>query len=164
MDEYVPYEERARRADAAQQQATAAEAETRRKMVEEVSALLARLAGHGVDTYLEILKPLPTIDKFLHRRRTIIHMRGVRGGPDFIISEVLRAYRVPSAIVVPPPRDSTIATVYDAHVVPDGRVWRFIGAGDTSNTYQSLASSVEKVDTLAVETLARIAEHLRNCT
>jgi hypothetical protein len=154
MNDYVPYEERLRRSRQSEQDSTSASLSSHQSSTQRVSNRIASLGGLGTNVYLEILKPAKGLAK-LFGNKTTISKPGMRGGPDFVISEVLDAYRIRRAIVYRGHPDAA-ETTFDAFVVPDGRVWRFNGAGETTNTYQMLASSAERLSALPTNTLERI--------
>jgi hypothetical protein len=155
---YVPYEERVRRAAREEAGAAAGAAADHEAQLSRVTTELDRLKGRGTEAYLEILRPAKGVARMLNKK-AVITKRGLRGGPDFLIHEVLEAYRIPGAIINTIDRH-TRDQVFAAMVTPGGRVWRFSGDGVTENTWQLLASSEERVSGLAASDLARIADHL----
>src|SRR5687767_1308748 len=96
---YIPPEERARRAREATSAATAAAKASQRVWVGKVEHLLGQLRGRDTDFFLEILQPAKGL-RGLHRARgkTIVAKPGWHEGPQFFISEVVDAYRIPDGI------------------------------------------------------------------
>jgi hypothetical protein len=159
MSDYEPYEKRVRRARDASDAASAAQTEEHRLCVEAVEVLLAELAGQGTNCYLEILRPHKGLRRYLSAKTTITKP-GLKGGPDFAIAEFLSAYRIPNGLWAPPFKGERSGP-FNAYVVPDGRVWRHLGEGETHNTYQLLDSSAQQLRDLFVDDLQRIAAGLR---
>lgn len=160
MDDYVPYEERVRRELEAEAAAAEAAARAHLSALEAAASLLSRLNGDHTDCYLEILRPLRGgIYRYLNKRTTVTRP-GSTDGPEFVIGEVLSAYRIPDGIVPPPLPEGDIYP-FDAYLVPDGRVWRYSGEGVSPNTYQLLGSSANRLSSLSTDDLERIAVNLR---
>lgn len=157
MGEYVPYEERLRRAEKARQDSEREGLAARRRRVEEVTGQLSSLGGERTNCYLEVLVPARK-PRWINLRKTIITKGGLVGGPFFVIGEVLLVYRIPNGLV--PPSDPAGMPV-DAFVAPDGRVWAFKGEGESENTYRLLESSHQRIADLTMDNLARIADGLR---
>jgi hypothetical protein len=160
VDDYAPYEERIRQEREAEAAAAAAAAKAHLTSLEAVTALLRRLDGDRTDHYLEILLPLRSGIRRRFDKRTTITRHGLAGGPNFVISEVLSAYRISEGIVPLPTKEGEIYP-FDAHLAPDGRVWRHRGEGVTPNTYQLLDSSAYQLSSLSAGDLERIAADLR---
>ena len=159
MSGYVPYEERLRRERGQAAAIAAAAAMARTGALERTGSLLDRLGGSGTDCYLEILTPLRGRLRRFFNEKAIVQRPGLFGGPEFVIEEVLPAYRIEGAIVPPPTKEGD-ADAFDAYAVPDGRVWRFRGQGVAPGTYQLLASSAEDLSSMSTDDLTRIATGL----
>jgi len=159
-DEYVPFEEREKR-EAEQRKSKLHEA-SRAKDTALAAASVALQRAQASETsaansYLEVLVPARGLMK---RRKPIVQKRGSRGGPDFHIQSVVRAFRIPEAMYEPPFKDASTGIWYDAFVAEDGRVWKFRGSGITDNTWQVLAVSGRTLADLNEPDLARIAAGL----
>jgi hypothetical protein len=159
VGDYVPYEERIRKEREAEAAAATAAAKAHLAALETVTALVRRLDGDRTDHYLEILLPLGRGIRRHFDKRTRVTQHGLAGGPNFVISEVLSAYRIPAGIVPPPTKEGDLYP-FDAHLVSDGRVWRHRGVGVTPNTYQLLDSSAHQLSSLSTGDLERIAADL----
>lgn len=157
MSDYVPYEERVRRSERESADAAADAAADHKGQLVRVTSALARLGSRETSVYLEILRPAKGLGRMFNKK-AVITRRGLAGGPDFIIGEVLDAYRIPGAIIrsYRDAKDQTFAAL----LTPTGRVWLHTGDGVTENTWQLLASSEQRLDSLAVGDLQRIADHL----
>jgi hypothetical protein len=160
VNDYVPYEERVRRKKEAEAAAVAAAAAAHSNGIKAVANLLTLLDGSCTDCYLEILRPLGGGIQRYFNKKTIVTRPGLSGGPEFVISEVLSAYLVPKGIVPPPSPEGDIYP-FDAHLVPDGRVWRHSGEGVAPNTYQLLDSTANQLSSLPTDDLERIAADLQ---
>jgi hypothetical protein len=158
VSDYVPYEERVQRAKEAQDAARVAQVREHRQQLEAVQGLLAQLAGRDTNCYLEILRPQKGLRRHLSATTTITKP-GLKGGPHFAIAEVLPAYRIPNAIWAPPFKGERSGP-FNAYVVPDGRVWRYMGEGETHDTYQLLESSGQQMVDLFANDLGRVADGL----
>lgn len=143
-----------RQAQASERQAAGAAESSHQSLAQRVCSRIASLGGRGTNAYLEVLKPAKGFTKLINGK-TIISKPGLSGGPDFVIAKVLKEYRVRSAIVERR-RPDIAETVFDAFVVPDGRDWTFKGEGETSDTYQLLAPSAERLSDLQANALERI--------
>jgi hypothetical protein len=155
MSGYVPYEERLHQERVRAAAAVAAQATAHATAVEQVRALLDRHGGRGTDCYLEILVALRGRARRFFNKKAIVRRPE---GSDFVIDEVLVAYRIEGALVSRT-KDGD-RDVFDAYIAPDGRVWRFLGHGVAPNTYQFLASSAIDLASLPTADLARIATGL----
>jgi hypothetical protein len=158
MGGYVPYEERLRQERARAAAKAAAEAKAHAAASEQVGSLLDRLGGRGTDCYLEILVPLQGRARRFFNKKTVVRKTLSSGEPDFVIDEVLNAYRIEGALVSMTPDGDTEA--FNAYVAPDGRVWRHLGQGVAPDTYQFLASSARDFSNLSTDDLTRIAAGL----
>lgn len=159
MSDYVPYDERIRQASESDRSRAEGLEASRRQLLEDVEDRIRRLKGERTNAYLEVLKPVKGLERAFGRKTTI-ERPGMMGGPDFVIAEVIPAYRLQSAIIKPAFQDLR-RQAFDGYVVPDGRVWRFAGEPDTpNNTLQVLASSVEQISGQSAETLRRIKDTL----
>lgn len=157
MSDYVPYQERVRRAERESAGAAADAAADHKGQLARVTSALERLGSRDTSVYLEILRPAKGLRRMFNKD-AVITRRGLAGGPDFVIGEVLEAYRIPGA-VIRSYRDAMDQT-FAAMLTPTGRVWLHTGEGVTENTWQLLASSEQSLDSLAVGDLQRIANHL----
>lgn len=151
----MPYEKRVQSAGEASDTQSAIEVEGHRVWLGVVEDLLAELGDRSTDCYLEILRPHRGIGRYLSAQTTITKP-GLHGGPNFAIAEVLSAYRIPDALWAPPFKGERSGP-FNAYVVPDGRVWRQAGEGETCNTYQLLESSGQHLGDLFVDDLERLA-------
>jgi hypothetical protein len=98
MSYYIPYDERLRRTQEADSRETRRAGVQHHGSAQRVNENLAKLGGLRTNAYLEILQPAKGFRRLLNRG-TVISKPGVVGGPEFVITEVLKAYRIPNAIV-----------------------------------------------------------------
>jgi hypothetical protein len=159
VSDYVPYEIRRENERREREKACAEKHDDHAAEFANVARALTDLDGGGTDFYIEVLRPARTWDRFSTSKPKVT-LDWVSGGPNFVIDNVIAVYRLPDAIHIPYRKDPG-AMVFDAYVVPDGRVWQHAGAKNGENVVQLLAATVEQVADLSTDNLRRVAEALR---
>jgi hypothetical protein len=171
MDDYIPFEDRARKSRASAAAAEAAMARGRSSREERVVELLRQLDGAGTSFYLEVLRPISGIRRRLTSKTVI-----ARGRETLVIDEILPAYKIGGAIS--PGREKSETPIsqrlpVDAYLAPDGRLW--VGGGGLAASWmtesappaEDAGTNVRKVDApgqalaaLQDDELTRISEGL----
>lgn len=161
VSDYVPYEQRVAQERTQRDTAAASALHQQQTAAASVRSLLQGLGSAGTDVYLEVLRPVAGLRRTF-ARGSRVRRPGLRGGPDFLITEVVQAYCLRGAIIEPAnPAHETSEFVFNALVAPDGRVWRFSGSPEAPNTYQLLDSSSERLEALPRADLQRVEAGLR---